>query len=110
MIVFQKFYVSQCRKNCTGIFRCFTDFGYRRILCIIEVGHDVLPEIICLTVPIKIIGEPFCVCVPEIFFGSKIFVGKMVGGSITVFSHKFFVAQCRKMFVGGILQCFIHFW
>ena len=94
-------------KNCTGIFRCFTDFGYRRILCIIEVGHDVLSEFICLTVPIKVIGEPFCV--PEILTGSKNFVVKMVGGSITVFRHKFFVAQCRKMFVEGILQCFIHF-
>ena len=52
----------------------------------------------CLTVPKKIIGETFCV--PEIFFGSKIFVGKMVGGIITVFRQILFVALCRKMFVG----------
>ena len=48
-------------RNCIGIFRCFTDFGFRSILCIREVGHDVLSEFICLTVPINFIGVPSCV-------------------------------------------------
>ena len=102
-----KFLSHSVEKKCTGTFKSFTDFDKRNILCIREVGHDFLSELICLTVPIKFIGEPFCV--PDNFFGSKNFVGKLVGGSITVFCHKLFVAQCRKMFVGGILQSFISF-
>ena len=46
-------------KTCIGIFRCFSDFSYRRILCIRKVGHDVLSEFICLTVPKKFIEVPF---------------------------------------------------
>ena len=81
-------------KNCTGIFRCFTDFGYRRILCIREVGDDVLSEFICLTVQIKLIGVPSCVRQTS-WYRKKTWIR---GGSwsVTIFRQKSWVAHCRN--------------
>ena len=44
-------------RNCRGIFKCVTDFGYRKILCIKGVCYDILSKTFCLTVPKKIVRK-----------------------------------------------------
>ena len=50
-------------------------------------------EIFCLTVPKKIVGEPFCAVGQKISVAKK-FMDKR--GGIKIFRRKFFVSQCRK--------------
>ena len=57
----QKCFGHMAEKNCTGILQCFTDFRYRKILCIGGESHDFLSKIFCPTVPKNLAGEPFCV-------------------------------------------------
>ena len=40
---------------------CFTNFGYRKVLSILEVYHDFLLKFFCLALPKKFVEEPFCV-------------------------------------------------
>ena len=60
-ILRQKFLSRIPGKKRTGIFECFTDFGYRKTFCIGRVSHDFFSIFFCLTPPKNLAGEPFCV-------------------------------------------------
>ena len=60
----------------TGIFECFTDFGYGTNLYVRGVSHDFLSNIFCLTVPKFLAGEPFCVS-ENIRYRRKLWIRKL---------------------------------
>ena len=60
----------------TGIFNCFTVFGYGTNLYVGGVSHDFLANIFCLTVPKYLAGEPFCVS-ETIRYRRKLWIRKL---------------------------------
>ncbi len=81
-----------------GIFYCFINFRYRKMLGIKERGEhqDFLSKIISLTVPKNFVGQPFC-AVFQKFSGSEKVYGEKGGGSIKIARRIIFLSQCRKI-------------
>ena len=77
----QKFLLHIPGKKRTGIFECFTDFGYRKTFCIGGVSHDFLSKFYCLTLPKNFAREPFCVS--NIFLYRKFMDKKDAVGGIS---------------------------
>ena len=71
-----------------GILWCFFNFGFPKILDKMWGYQDFPSKIFCLTVPKKIVGEPFCAVFQKKFIDKR-------GGSIKIFRRKIFVSQCR---------------
>ena len=55
------FFVSQSRKNLQRNLLVSLFFGYRKLLCIRRVCHDILSKSFCRTVPEKIVQDSFSV-------------------------------------------------
>ena len=80
----------------SGILQCLIISGYTKNLCFRKVCHDFLVKIFCLTVPKKNrMGTLLCF---RIFAVSINITDNRVwvGGIVTTFRQKLFVAQCRK--------------
>ena len=72
-------------------------------------GYHVFPsKVFCLTVPINLVGEPFC-AVFQKSSGSKNFMDKRRGG-LSRFSIEIFLSHSAEKFRRGIFQCFTNFW
>ena len=91
-----------------GNLECVSNCGYRKICCLRLLCHDFLAKIFCLTVPEKIVREPFCV--PQKFWFRKI--SWMRGGgervSITIFCQ-IFLSHSTESFCRRTLLCFTNF-
>ena len=57
---FKNFLSHSAEKLRRGIFQCFSNFGYSKILCITGVYHDFLSKNFCLTVPKSTRGARRC--------------------------------------------------
>ncbi len=69
--------------------------------------QDFSSKFFCLTVPKKLVGEPFCAVFQKISF-SELVYGLEVGG-FQDFLLETFCLTVKKNSVGGILQCFCNF-
>ena len=66
----RKFFVSQCLKYSWASLRCFRKFGVSKNFMHTRGYHFFPSKIFCLTVPINLVGEPFC-AVFQKFAGSE---------------------------------------
>ena len=69
----RNFFVSQCRKNSWASLQCLRKFGVSKNFMHTR-GYHVFPsEVFCLTVPINLVGEPFCAVFQKIAGSEKVY-------------------------------------
>ena len=69
----RNFFVSQCRKILWASLQCFRKFGVSKNFMHTR-GYHVFPsKIFCLTMPINLVGEPFCAVFPNSSGSEKVY-------------------------------------
>ena len=102
-----KFFCLTVPKYIVGEPLCFTNFGYRKILCFRGLCHDFLSKFFCLKVTKRnFVEELFC-CVFQKFPAAKKIMYKKEG-KYQDFPSKIFCLTAAKNFVGEPL-CFTNF-
>ena len=93
--IFRQFFCLIVPKNFV-LFSVSKKLGYRKILCIRRGYHCFPLKIVCLTMPIKFVGEPFSIS--ENFWYRKV---SCIEGGITVFSKTFRLTGPKRKTLRG---------